>query len=166
MKHVEDKCYSCFHPSTFKDITIKYDPISFFIVKTQRFKLMFNYSEEFKDHFKNPRNWGTIEDADGKGEVENPSCGDKVWIYLKIEGDRIKDIKFQTTGCAPVVATSSMITEMAKGKTIEEALEISRTDVEEKAGKLPPIKMYGPNLSATALKAALDNYLEKKKNKN
>ncbi len=115
---------------------------------------MFNYSDELKDHSKNPRNWGKIEDADGMGIVENPSCGDKVWMYIKVEGDTIKDIKFQTTGCAPVVATISMITEMAKGKTIEEAREISKTELEEKAGTLPPIKMYGPNLATTALKKA------------
>ncbi|MFQ5975429.1 MAG: iron-sulfur cluster assembly scaffold protein [Candidatus Hydrothermarchaeales archaeon] len=126
-------------------------------------KKMFNYSEELKDHFKNPRNWGKIEDAEGVGIVENPSCGDKVWMYIKVEKGIINDIKFQTTGCAPVVATSSMITEMAKGKTVEEALEISKTDVEEKAGKLPPIKMYGPNLAAMALKAALEDYIGKNK---
>ena len=123
---------------------------------------MFNYSDELKDHSKNPRNWGKIEDADGEGIVENPSCGDKVWMYIKVQEDRIKDIKFQTTGCAPVVATSSMITEMAKGKTIEEAREISKTELEEKAGTLPPIKMYGPNLATTALKKALDDYTSKK----
>ncbi len=123
---------------------------------------MFNYSEDLKDHFENPRNWGKIEDPDGKGVVENPSCGDKVWIYITVEKNTKTDIKFQTTGCAPVVASSSMITEMAKGKTIEEALEISNADVGEKTGKLPPLKMYGPNLASMALKSALKDYIEKK----
>ena len=121
------------------------------------------YSDKVLDHFKNPRNVGEIEDADGIGRVGNPVCGDLMWIYLKI-GKRadgvevIDDIKFKTFGCGSAVSTSSMITEMAKGLTLDEAYEISRQDVADELDGLPPIKMHCSNLAADALRAAIDNY--------
>ena len=121
------------------------------------------YSEKVLDHFKNPRNVGEIEDADGIGRVGNPVCGDLMWIYLKMgknENDEeiIDDIKFKTFGCGSAVSTSSMITEMAKGLTLDEAYKISRQDVADELDGLPPIKMHCSNLAADALRAAIDNY--------
>ncbi|MBN2487425.1 MAG: Fe-S cluster assembly scaffold protein NifU [Methanosarcinaceae archaeon] len=123
----------------------------------------FEYSEKVKDHFRNPRNVGTIKDADGVGRVGNPVCGDMMEIQLKVEDDIIKDIKFKTFGCASAIATSSMVTEMAKGKTLEEALEITRGNVADELEGLPPIKMHCSNLAADALHAAIKDYLDKKK---
>jgi nitrogen fixation NifU-like protein len=120
------------------------------------------YSEKVMDHFTNPRNVGEIPDADGVGEVGNPQCGDIMRMYVKIEGDIIKDIKFKTFGCGAAVATSSMVTEMVKGKTIAEALEISNKTVAEALGGLPPIKMHCSNLAADALHLAIKDYLAKK----
>jgi nitrogen fixation NifU-like protein len=120
------------------------------------------YTDKVIDHFENPRNVGTIEDADAVGEVGNPTCGDMMTIYLKIKDDIIKDIKFKTFGCGSAIATTSMITELAKGKTIDEAYEISRNDVAEALDGLPPIKMHCSNLAADALQAAIDNYKSKK----
>ena len=116
------------------------------------------YSEKVMDHFLNPRNVGEIPDADGTGTVGNPICGDMMTIYIKVEEDRIIDIKFKTFGCGAAVATSSMITEMAKGKTIDEALKISRADVAGELGGLPPIKMHCSNLAADALNKAIEDY--------
>lgn len=119
------------------------------------------YSEKVMDHFTNPRNVGEIPDADGVGEVGNAKCGDIMRIYLDIEGDTIKDVKFKTFGCGAAVATSSMVTEMVKGKTIDEALEISNAAVAEALGGLPPNKLHCSNLAADALHAAIKNYHEK-----
>ncbi|MBN1134814.1 MAG: Fe-S cluster assembly scaffold protein NifU [Methanosarcinaceae archaeon] len=123
----------------------------------------FEYSEKVKDHFRNPRNVGTIKNADGVGRVGNPVCGDMMEIQLKVEDNIIKDIKFKTFGCASAIATSSMVTEMAKGKTLEEALEITRSDVADELEGLPPIKMHCSNLAADALHAAIKDYMDKMK---
>lgn len=120
------------------------------------------YSEKVMDHFMNPRNVGEMEDADGIGEVGNPTCGDLMKIFIKVRDNVIVDIKFQTFGCGAAIATSSMITELAKGKTIEEALKLTRNDVAEKLDGLPPIKMHCSNLSADALQAAIEDYRKKK----
>ena len=120
------------------------------------------YSEKVMDHFRNPRNIGEIPDADGVGIVGNPVCGDLMTVYIKVEDATLKDIKFKTFGCGAAVATSSMITELAKGKTIEEALKITRSDVADSLGGLPPIKMHCSNLAADALHAAIKDYLKKK----
>jgi nitrogen fixation NifU-like protein len=121
------------------------------------------YSDKVLDHFKNPRNVGEIENADGIGRVGNPVCGDLMWIYLKITKNEkseevIEDIKFKTFGCGSAVSTSSMITEMAKGMTLDEAYKITRQNVADELDGLPPIKMHCSNLAADALKAAIDNY--------
>lgn len=112
--------------------------------------------------FMNPKNVGRIEDADGIGEVGNPVCGDVMKIYLKIEDDRIVDVKFETFGCAAAIATSSMVTELVKGKTIEEALKVSNKDVAEALGGLPPQKVHCSLLAEEGIKAAVDDYLAKK----
>ncbi|MFX1587368.1 MAG: Fe-S cluster assembly scaffold protein NifU [Promethearchaeota archaeon] len=121
------------------------------------------YSEKVLDHFRNPRNVGVIENADGYGKVGNPVCGDLMEMFLKIgkneDGDEIiEDIKFRTFGCGSAVATSSMTTEMAKGMKVEDAYKITRTDVADELEGLPPIKMHCSNLASDALKAAIDNY--------
>jgi nitrogen fixation NifU-like protein len=121
------------------------------------------YSEKVMDHFMNPRNVGVIEDPDGVGKEGNPVCGDLMEIFIKVEDDRIADIKFRTFGCGAAIATSSMATEMVKGKTIEEALEITNKAVAEALDGLPPIKMHCSNLAADAIHAAIEDYLEKKK---
>ena len=122
-------------------------------------------SEKVMEHFANPRNVGEIKDADAIGKVGNPVCGDVMWIYIKVKDDRLEDVKFKTFGCGAAIATSSMITELAKGKTLEEALKISRGDVAEALDGLPPVKMHCSNLAADGLHAAIKDYLEKK-NKN
>ncbi len=119
------------------------------------------YSEKVMEHFRNPRNVGYIEDADGVGLVGNPVCGDMMEMFIKVENDVIVNIKFRTFGCGAAIATSSMITEMAKGKTIQEALEITRQDVAEELDGLPPIKMHCSNLAADALHMAILDYLMK-----
>ncbi len=119
------------------------------------------YSEKVMDHFTNPRNVGEIENADGVGQVGNPSCGDIMKISLKVEDNIIKDIKFKTFGCGAAVATSSMVTEMALGKTLEEALQITNKSVAEALEGLPPAKMHCSNLAADALKAAIEDYIKK-----
>ncbi len=116
------------------------------------------YSEKVMDHFNNPRNVGEIEDADAIGEVGNPVCGDIMKLYLKIDGDTIKDIKFKTFGCGAAVATSSMVSELAIGKKIDEALEISKDKVAEALDGLPSQKMHCSNLAADALHDAIKNY--------
>jgi nitrogen fixation NifU-like protein len=120
------------------------------------------YTEKVMEHFKNPRNMGEIPDADGVGTVGNPVCGDMMSVYIKVKDNRIADIKFKTFGCGAAIATSSMITELAKGKTIEEAIKISRGDVADSLGGLPPIKMHCSNLAADALHAAIKDYQAKK----
>ena len=116
------------------------------------------YSEKVMDHFQNPRNVGDLENPDAVGEVGNPSCGDIIQLFLKIDDEVITDIKFKTFGCGAAVATSSLTTELVKGKTIEEALRISKKDIAEKLGGLPPNKMHCSNLATDALKDAIDNY--------
>jgi len=122
------------------------------------------YSEKVLDHFKNPRNVGELEEADGEGTVGNPVCGDMMTMYIKVKDEKIEDIKFKTFGCGAAIATSSMTTELAKGKTLEEALDISRQDVADALDGLPPVKMHCSNLAADALHDAIKNYKEKKKN--
>jgi nitrogen fixation NifU-like protein len=121
------------------------------------------YSEKVLEHFRNPRNMGEIKDADAEGTVGNPTCGDLMTIYLKIKNNVITDIKFKTFGCAAAIATSSMITELARGKTLEEALMISRDDVASELDGLPPVKMHCSNLATDALKEAIKNYRSKQK---
>jgi len=116
------------------------------------------YTEAVMDHFFNPRNAGELPDADGVGEAGNPVCGDIMRIYVKIKDDRIVDIKFQTFGCGAAIATSSILTEMVKGKTITEAEKITNKAVAEALGGLPPQKMHCSNLAADAFHKALDNY--------
>jgi len=120
------------------------------------------YTEKVMEHFRNPRNMGEIPHADGVGTVGNPVCGDLMTIYIKVNNNRIEDIKFKTFGCGAAIATSSMITELAKGKTLEEAMKISRGDVADSLGGLPPIKMHCSNLAADGLHAAIQDYLKKK----
>ena len=119
------------------------------------------YSEKVMDHFMNPRNVGEIENADGIGQVGNPKCGDIMKMYLKIENNVIVDAKFKTFGCGAAVATSSMATEMVKGKTVEEALKITNKAVAEALDGLPPVKMHCSNLAEEAIKAAIEDYLKK-----
>ncbi|MHA1729264.1 MAG: Fe-S cluster assembly scaffold protein NifU [Promethearchaeota archaeon] len=127
------------------------------------------YSKKVMEHFQNPRNMGKMEDPDGIGDVGNPVCGDMMVIYIKVkekDGEEvIDDISFQTFGCAAAIATSSMITELAKGKTLEEALKITRQNVADALEGLPPIKMHCSNLAADGLHEAIKNYREKKQNK-
>ncbi len=122
------------------------------------------YSEKVLDHFRNPRNVGTLEGDDvAVGRVGNPVCGDLMEFYIKVKNNRITDIKFKTFGCGSAIATASMITELAKGKTVEEARKITRQDVADELDGLPPIKMHCSNLAADALKDAIKNYTEKQK---
>jgi nitrogen fixation NifU-like protein len=121
------------------------------------------YSEKVLDHFRNPRNVGTLEGEDVvAGEVGNPVCGDLMKVYLKVEDDKIADVKFQTFGCGSAIATSSMITEMVKGKTLDEALKVTRQDVADELDGLPPVKMHCSNLAADALHEAINNYKAQK----
>ena len=120
------------------------------------------YSDKVMDHFNNPRNVGVIEDADGVGEVGNPVCGDVMQITIKVDDtDHISDVKFQTLGCGAAIATSSIVTEMAKGMTIEDAVKISKNQVAEELGGLPPAKMHCSVLATDGLKVAVDDYLTK-----
>jgi len=121
------------------------------------------YSEKVVELFMNPKNVGRIEDADGVGTVGNPVCGDVMKIYLKIENGRIVDVKFETFGCAAAIATSSMVTEMVKGKTLEEALKVSNKDVAQALGGLPPHKLHCSLLAEEGIKAAIEDYLSKSK---
>jgi len=127
------------------------------------------YSKKVMQHFIHPKNVGEIKDADGIGKVGNPICGDIMHVYIKVGKKNgkeiIKDIKFKTMGCAAAIATSSMITEIAKGKTLKEAMKITRNDVADELGGLPPIKMHCSNLAADALHSAIQNYLKRKKGK-
>ena len=123
---------------------------------------MEEYSKKVMEHFINPHNVGEIPDADGIGNVGNPVCGDIMRLYIKVEDGKIKDAKFKTFGCGAAIATSSMITELVKGKTVKEALEISNKAVAEALGGLPPIKMHCSLLAEDALKSAIEDYLKKK----
>jgi nitrogen fixation NifU-like protein len=123
------------------------------------------YSEKVMEHFMNPRNVGEIEDADGVGEVGNPVCGDLMTIYIKVKDNIISDIKFKTFGCGAAIATSSMVTELVKGKTIEEALKITNKDVAEELDGLPPVKMHCSLLAEEGIKAAIKDYRKRKKAK-
>ncbi|SHH61054.1 Fe-S cluster assembly scaffold protein NifU [Sporanaerobacter acetigenes] len=119
------------------------------------------YSEKVMDHFRNPRNVGEIPDADGVGEVGNPKCGDIMKMYLKIEDDIIVDVKFKTFGCGSAIASSSMATEMIKGKSINDAMKISNKAVAEALDGLPPVKMHCSVLAEQAIKSALLDYSKK-----
>ncbi len=119
------------------------------------------YSDKVMDHFANPRNVGEIVDASGVGDVGNPVCGDIMRMFIKVEGDRIVDAKFKTFGCGAAIATSSMVTELVKGKTVKEALGISNHAVAEALGGLPPKKLHCSVLAEQALRSAIDDYLKK-----
>jgi len=119
------------------------------------------YSDEVIEHFKNPHNQGEIQDADGVGQVGNPVCGDMMKLYIKVEDNKIKDIKFQTLGCAAAIATSSVVTDLAMGKTLEQAEKISKQDVSKALKSLPPIKEHCSNLADEALKKAIEDYRRK-----
>ena len=119
------------------------------------------YTEKVLDHFKNPRNVGEIENADGEGTVGNPVCGDMMTIYIKVKDDHIDDIKFRTFGCGAAIATTSMTTELAKGKSLDEAMNITREQVADALGGLPPVKMHCSNLAADALHDAIKDYKKK-----
>ena len=121
------------------------------------------YTDKVMEHFKNPRNMGEIPDAEGVGTVGNPTCGDLMTMYIKVKDNRVEDIKFKTYGCGAAIATSSMTTELAKGKTLEEAMKITRASVADSLGGLPKVKMHCSNLAADALHAAIDDYREKTK---
>lgn len=123
------------------------------------------YSDKVMDHFQNPRNVGTMDDADGIGQVGNPVCGDMMTFYIKVRDNRITDVKFQTFGCGAAIAVSSMVSEMAIGKTVEEALQITNESVAEELGGLPKNKLHCSNLGADALHKAIEDYQEKQKAK-
>lgn len=123
------------------------------------------YSEKVMEHFRNPRNVGEMENPDGVGHVGNPVCGDIMELYIKVENDVIIDAKFKTFGCGAAIATSSMVTEMVRGKTIDEALKVSNRAVAEALGGLPPIKMHCSVLAEEALQSAIEDYLKHKKDK-
>ena len=119
------------------------------------------YSDKVFEHFRSPRNIGEIPDADGVGTVGNPVCGDLMTIMIKVEDDKIADIKFKTFGCAAAIATSSVATELAKGKSIKEALQITRKTVADELGGLPPQKLHCSNLASDALRKAITDYFRK-----
>jgi nitrogen fixation NifU-like protein len=119
------------------------------------------YSEKVMEHFANPRNVGEIADPDGVGEVGNPVCGDMMTFYVKVKDRRLEDVKFKTFGCGAAIAVSSMVSEMAKGKTVEEALNISNKNVASELGGLPKHKLHCSNLGADALHKAIEDYLAK-----
>ncbi len=123
------------------------------------------YSEKVLEHFRNPRNVGELENPDGVGIEGNPVCGDLMEIHIQVEDDRITDIKFKTFGCGSAIATSSMVTELAKGKTLDEALQISRQDVADELDGLPAQKMHCSNLAADALHKAIEDYRKKQAEK-
>ncbi|MGC8832796.1 MAG: Fe-S cluster assembly scaffold protein NifU [Armatimonadota bacterium] len=116
------------------------------------------YSQLVMEHFRNPRNVGEIENPDGVGEVGNPVCGDMMRITIRVRDNRLEDIKFQTLGCGAAIASSSILTEMAKGKTLDEALRISKDDIAKALGGLPPQKLHCSVLAADGLKAAIEDY--------
>ncbi len=119
------------------------------------------YSKKVMEHFQKPHNMGEMKNPDGVGTVGNPVCGDVMKIFIKVKDNKIADIKFQTYGCAAAIATSSMITDLAKGKTLEEAEKISRKNVSDALEGLPPVKEHCSNLAADGLKAAIEDYRKK-----
>ena len=121
-----------------------------------------DYNKSVLEHFRNPQNMGEIKNPSAVGEVGNPKCGDVMKIYLNIKDEKIKDIKFQTMGCAAAIATSSMLTVLAKGKSLKDAKKITNKDVAKALGDLPPIKIHCSNLAADALQEAIKNYEKKK----
>ena len=122
---------------------------------------MVTYNEKVMQHFMNPQNVGDIKDADGIGEVGNPVCGDMMTFYIKVKDSKLEDVKFKTFGCGAAIAVSSMVSQIAKGKTLEEALKITNKDVAEELGGLPKNKMHCSNLGADALHAAIKDYMKK-----
>jgi len=120
-----------------------------------------NYSDKVMEHFRNPRNVGVIEDADGIGQVGNPICGDIMKVYIKVDNNVIMDAKFQTFGCGAAIATSSIATELIKGKTVEDSLRVTNKAVAEALGGLPKIKMHCSVLAEEAIKSAVNNYYER-----
>ncbi len=127
------------------------------------------YSKEVMENFMNPKNLGEIENPDGIGKLGNPACGDVMWVYIKVAKNRnkkgekfLEDVKFKTFGCAAAIATSSMVTQLAKGKTLKEAKKITNKNVAESLKGLPPIKMHCSNLASDALRIAIKNYEDKK----
>src|SRR4030066_56979 len=120
------------------------------------------YTETVMDHFRNPRNVGVIENPDGVGEEGNPVCGDMMTFYIKVDNDRLSDVKFQTFGCGAAIAVSSMVSEMAKGRTLAEAMAITNDLVAEELGGLPKNKMHCSNLGADALHEAIKNFQDKR----
>lgn len=126
---------------------------------------MVMYSKKVMDHFMSPRNVGEIKDADGIGEVGNPVCGDMMTFYIKVKDNKLDDVKFKTFGCGAAIAVSSMVSEMAKGKTLDEALKISNKNVAKELGGLPKNKLHCSNLGADALHKAIENYQNKQKKK-
>ncbi|MFQ6091328.1 MAG: Fe-S cluster assembly scaffold protein NifU [bacterium] len=120
------------------------------------------YSQKVMDHFMNPRNVGEIPDADGVGKIGNPVCGDVMQLSIKVDKGKIVDAKFKTFGCGAAIATSSMVTELVKGKTLEEAMEVSNKAVAEALDGLPPVKMHCSNLAADALHAAIEDYRKRR----
>ena len=123
---------------------------------------MLKYSEKVMDHFMNPRNVGQIDNADGEGTVGNPICGDLMTFYIKVNSGRLSDVKFKTFGCGAAIAVSSMVSEMAKGKTLDEAMKITNKRVAAELGGLPKNKLHCSNLGADALHRAIENYRSKK----
>jgi nitrogen fixation NifU-like protein len=122
---------------------------------------MVTYNEKVMQHFMNPQNVGDIKDADGIGEVGNPVCGDMMTFYIKVKDNKLEDVKFKTFGCGAAIAVSSMVSQIARGKTLEEALKITNKDVAEELGGLPKNKMHCSNLGADALHAAIKDYMKK-----
>ncbi len=120
------------------------------------------YSDKVVEHFTKPRNVGELPDADSVGEAGSFKCGDTMKLYLKVKDDRIEDVRFQTFGCAAAIASSSMLTEIVKGKTLDEAMQVTNEDVAEELGGLPPLKMHCSNLAADALHNAIAQYREKR----
>lgn len=119
------------------------------------------YTEKVMEHFRNPRNVGEIENADGVGEVGNPVCGDMMKITIRVSEDRLEDVKFQTLGCGAAIATSSIVTELAKGMTLDQAVNINRQTVVDALGGLPPAKIHCSVLAADGLHKAIEDYREK-----
>ena len=122
------------------------------------------YSEKVLEHYQNPRNLGEIENADGVGMVGNPVCGDMMKITIKVRDDRIEDVKFKTFGCGAAIATTSMVTELVKGKMLEEALQVTNQDVVEALDGLPPVKVHCSLLAEEAIKAAIEDYRDRMTN--
>ncbi|MEK0337509.1 MAG: iron-sulfur cluster assembly scaffold protein [Nitrosopumilus sp.] len=124
---------------------------------------MMQYSKKVMENFLHPKNMGEIKNPDGVGKIGNPYCGDIMWVYIKVKNNKIIDIKFKTFGCAAAIATSSMVTQLAKGKTLEKAKKITVNDIAKSLKGLPPIKMHCSDLATDALRLAIDDYKKKKK---